>query len=576
MATLKFGEWRPDASDINGGYTQRLRNVTPRSDGYGPFNSIGEFTQALPDQCRGYFVANLEDGTVVLFAGTSEKLYMLDNTTLAWTDVSNGSGYTALPSDANWVFAQFNNVVIATQRNDDMQKMLLGTDVDFTDLGGSPPRAGWVSVVSRFLVATDLANDPLRVQWSGLNEIDNWTAGTNSSDYQDLPDGGRGQCVAEIAGDIGIVLQEAGARRMTFAAGSEYVFQIDRLQNVPGTIAPHSFVVASGGGYYLSPKGFVQVGPDGSLVPIGEERFDRTFLGQLPASAPSDLLDLACDLDAPQLIIGTSDPSRNLVVWGYKAKNDPSGVIGRGLIYHTVLKRASPVEISAEYITRVAKPGLTLEALDAIAPGAIPITGAANNGSGLIRLTVGSTASLTTGDFKTISGVGGTVEANGDWTITVINGTTFDLQGSTFANAYTSGGVVAGSLDDLPFSLDDVSTATLPALSAVNASRKAGFFDGPALEAELLTAEQSLDGWRININGIRPFTDAPSVFCSAVMRDTLYGAEMTGIESEMDMDGYCPLLDETRFARARVRIPAGIDWQFVSGVESDISKAGRA
>lgn len=77
------------------------------------------------------------------------------------------------------------------------------------------------------------------------------------------------------------------------------------------------------------------------------------------------------------------------------------------------------------------------------------ITGAANNGSAAIRLTVASTTDLTTGQSKTVSGVVGTTEANGTWVITVINGTTVDLDGSTFANAYVSGGFLGGSIEEL-------------------------------------------------------------------------------------------------------------------------------
>lgn len=67
------------------------------------------------------------------------------------------------------------------------------------------------------------------------------------------------------------------------------------------------------------------------------------------------------------------------------------------------------------------------------------ISGAANNGSGLIRLTT-SAHLFTTNNWVTVFGVGGTTEANGNWKVTVINSTTIDLQGSTFTNAYTSGG----------------------------------------------------------------------------------------------------------------------------------------
>jgi hypothetical protein len=68
------------------------------------------------------------------------------------------------------------------------------------------------------------------------------------------------------------------------------------------------------------------------------------------------------------------------------------------------------------------------------------ITGAANNGSGLIRVTA-TAHTFATGNFITITGVGGTVEANAaNWRITVIDPNTFDLVGSTFTNVYTSGG----------------------------------------------------------------------------------------------------------------------------------------
>lgn len=73
-------------------------------------------------------------------------------------------------------------------------------------------------------------------------------------------------------------------------------------------------------------------------------------------------------------------------------------------------------------------------------PSSVNITGTANNGSGLIRLTVSSTSTFTTGQEGTVASVGGTTEANGTWLVTVISGTTMDLQGSTFTNTYTSGG----------------------------------------------------------------------------------------------------------------------------------------
>ena len=82
-------------------------------------------------------------------------------------------------------------------------------------------------------------------------------------------------------------------------------------------------------------------------------------------------------------------------------------------------------------------------------PGPLTITGAANNGSGLIRIALSSgylgPPALSTGSFLNISQVGGTTEANGTWQITLVgDGVHIDLQNSVLINTYTSGGVAQG------------------------------------------------------------------------------------------------------------------------------------
>jgi hypothetical protein len=63
------------------------------------------------------------------------------------------------------------------------------------------------------------------------------------------------------------------------------------------------------------------------------------------------------------------------------------------------------------------------------------ITGAADNGVGLIRITC-SAHPFITGDYVRVISVGGTTEANDTWTITKINANTFDLVGSEFETTY--------------------------------------------------------------------------------------------------------------------------------------------
>lgn len=70
------------------------------------------------------------------------------------------------------------------------------------------------------------------------------------------------------------------------------------------------------------------------------------------------------------------------------------------------------------------------------------VTGAVSAG-GLIRLTCVAHG-LFTGDFAGVVGVGGVPAATGEWQVTKVDDDHIDLQGSTFAGSYTTGGVVSG------------------------------------------------------------------------------------------------------------------------------------
>ena len=61
-------------------------------------------------------------------------------------------------------------------------------------------------------------------------------------------------------------------------------------------------------------------------------------------------------------------------------------------------------------------------------------------GSGAVIITTTAVHGLTTGDIVTINDVTGTTEANGTWHVTVVDTTNFTLTGSTYANAFVSGG----------------------------------------------------------------------------------------------------------------------------------------
>src|SRR5262249_2124414 len=74
------------------------------------------------------------------------------------------------------------------------------------------------------------------------------------------------------------------------------------------------------------------------------------------------------------------------------------------------------------------------------------VTGATDNGSGLIRLAVDSTVGYTTGKETTITIGTGSQACAGTWVITVVDPTHVDLQGSAF------GGTCAGGMGSTPLS----------------------------------------------------------------------------------------------------------------------------
>jgi hypothetical protein len=352
MPLLKWGSWTPDTVDYESQTPKTILNVVPRGDGYGPFPGVSSYTQALPAACRGGFYALKSDGSVITFAGTSTKLYQLNNTDYSWSDVSKSAGtYSALSATAQWQFAQFGNLVFATQANAPLQVFDLSSSTEFADCAGSPPQAAYISVVGRFLVLSGLLSQPYRIQWSGLNATTTWTSGVNSSDFQDFPDGGIVRGVA--GGEFGVIFQDQAIRRMSYVPGSPIIFQIDRISQDKGIYAPYSLVRAGEQIFYYGTQGFAKIAPGGYPEPIGRERTDRTFS-----------LDL--DKGNLQLLIGAADPRSSRVYWAYKSVSGQTGLFDKIIGYDYVLDQWFPISDSGEYLLGISQTGLTLENLDTI------------------------------------------------------------------------------------------------------------------------------------------------------------------------------------------------------------------
>ena len=515
----QFPAFRPDLTDIGTGVSSLISGVVPRGDGYGPFKDFVGFTQALPANCRGFFFARRSDGSIAVFAGTSSRLYLLDNTTFSWTDVSKGgAAYGALVSSDNWRFAQFNEFVIAVQINTVPQKYILNVGGAFADLGGSPPQASHIAIVNRFVMLTALLAAPRRAHWSDLDGPEVWTAGIGLCDYQDFPDGG--VCHGVSGGDAyGVVFQDEAIRSLTYAPGSPAVFQIARISTQDTLDYQYSVINAGARTFFHSAQGFKVIVPGGGEpISIGKEYVDAFF---------------AADVDPaePRLVNGAADPQGTRVFWAYKSKAGQAGLFDKVLCYDWSIKDRpwSLIPMSGQYLGYLAKPGLTLE-------------------------------------------------ANGTWLssqISVVDATHLDIN-VAFVHAWTAGGRIGGSLDALSFSLDSISTSAIAQLAAVGPTSLLGFFTGENIEAILETAEQDAEGPLVFVSDLFPATDSPDCLCSIGYRirpmDTIAYTD----EQAVTEDGNCPVFVEGRYAKARMRIPAGSVWSYARGVRPDVQGAGDA
>lgn len=589
LTRVPFPKWQPDISDNNTGVSANVTNVIPRGDGWGPFLAFVVFSQALPAPVRGFFFGRNSDGSVSIFAGTAaSKLYLLNNSTLTWTDVSSGGGtYGSLSATSQWDFEQFNNLVIAVHNNVNPQVFNLASPTTFADLGGSPPQAGFISIVNRFVVLSGLAASPYRVQWSDLDAPTTWSAGVGQADFQDLPDGGLTKGVAGF--DLyGVIFQDNMARLMTYAPGSPVIFTITKITGGDGNgiYAPYGYVIDQDNVFWISQEGFKQLSPGGGPIPIGKEQVDRYFFSTV-------------DSGNLQLVVFATDPSASRMYFAYKSSSGQAGFFDTILIYDWNLQRWSRVMQSGEYINVVARPGLTLEQMDGVTPGVVTITGAAAAGGAgsAIRLTVSSTVGMSTAAQQTVYGkwnvtqvVGNAAflaainnvqnsanSAWGSWPITIIDGTHVDLVGSVFAGTYASVGFLGANLDIIPFSFDTVSTSTIPSLAGWDSSNRLGFFNGLPVEAQIETGEQGTNEKRLFVKGFRVITDAPAVFGSVSFRDSPQAKYNYTSEVGIDQTGTCLVAGggiDTRYSRIKVRIPLGTVWSYASAVEPDGTMTG--
>lgn len=353
LTKILIGNYAPDIESFDEATTDYVLNVAPSPNGFGPLRDLSDISAALGARCLGVFGCLDDDNASHIFAGTTTKLYKLDGTLRTWTDVTRASGGDyALADREYWSFAMFGQNVVAVADGNAPQVYDLSSSTEFAALGGTPPQARGVTVVGDFLVLYGLTATPSRIQWSEINNIAGWTPGSNSSDYQDFPDGGFVRGVG--GGEFGIVLQDSAIRRMIFNPGSPTIFDFSRVADDTGILMPYSLTPSGNSMFFFAHDGFYRIDPNGQMTPVGANRVNKTIIAELDATNP-------------RFMIGAADPQRHRIVWAYKSvDNLDTTKLDRLAIYDWSLDRWSHANCELEYLTTVSPLSATLEGLDAL------------------------------------------------------------------------------------------------------------------------------------------------------------------------------------------------------------------
>jgi len=566
MPAIGFGEYRPDVSDYNGQHTQQLANVLPRGDGYGPVKALQTFTAALPAGCRKLFYARkMTDGTIVIFAFTSTRIFKLDNSAFTWIPVSKVTALTSISNGSPAVFtlnshglSNGDTIVLSTSATLPTG-LTVGTiyyvinaaantfNVSLTSGGAAVNTSGAgsgthsMTYVYSSLPSTDnwwalqYGNNVVCGQANSVPQAFDVTASTAFADLAGSPPTARyGAVVAQFIVLSGLVNNPNRAQWCdqnaitTWTAGTGFASSFDApdggiVRGVAGGEFGILFQESSLRRLIYSPgaKPAFQIeriaeevglrGAD-SIVRAGERVLFYSAQGFKAIGPTGGTVSIGKErvdrtfagvLDTAnlQLFIGAADPEGTRAFWAYKQPSDSSTSLFTQVI---------------SYDWQLDRWGPPFPFVgEFIAPLVKP--------------------AITLDALDTIS----------------------------------------TSIDALTFSLDAVGSAIQASLAGVDSSHKVGFFSGSNLEATMQTPEQSLGDSRVMVRGIRPLTDASSVFGSIQYRDTLQATATTSSEATLNTrTGVCPLRRDTRYARARVRIPAATSWNFCSGVEPDFGQTG--
>lgn len=353
MPSIVFKEWLPDHPDLGNGGLITATNVIPSTDGaYVPYAPLTAGAAATVTSVNSAFPYATTAGSTAgpwqiygLIAGTPSDLFAFDQNTFNSKRSATYGGSASSGSSQNfWRFAQFDNIILATNKIDSPQQWTIGAS-SFTALSsssGSAPTAQQVAIVNRFAVLGNLATPSQTgfhtVQWSGIDDIDSWptpnsaTAIAQQSGRQVMDSSAGTVTGITNADQVSVVFQRAAVTRMTYV-GPPVVFQFDKIDPGRGCFYPNSIVQVGHITYYASGLGFFMT--DGvSVSPIGDAKVDKFFADLVSGQHPSTAVYGAVDYESKCVIWSVNGQKLlhyNYVAQRWSVANENARVLVNGI-----------------------------------------------------------------------------------------------------------------------------------------------------------------------------------------------------------------------------------------------------
>ena len=351
---IPFGEWLPDQPEYNNPGANTANNVYFAASSYKRFPSLVNYsTNNIAKDSRGAGSFRDNSNTVFNFVATNSDIHQLASGTFT----SRKSGLTGGNTDY-FTFTQFGNYIIASNGVDAPQYYLMGTSTNFANLStiatsGTVPVFKCSGVIRDFLVTGNHVGASNIIQWSGINDITTWAAGTKQSDLQDLPGSG-GQITHITSGEISYIFRQNQIIRMDYVGGAT-VFRLSVISPNRGAVYGRTVCQDNRRVFFYADDGFFEINGD-QVISIGAEKVNRFF--------DTDLNKAFSDR-----ICAAVDPFNQLALWLYPSASDTAnttGICDKVLIYNYATQKWSTAEASASTIFSQFVGAYTVELMDII------------------------------------------------------------------------------------------------------------------------------------------------------------------------------------------------------------------